>query len=244
MANKVNIVLQGKGGVGKSFIASVMAQYYYSKNKKPLCIDTDPVNATFHGFKALNVKHLDLMEDDDINPHKFDDLIDLISKSKSDVIIDNGASTFVPMSHYLISSRIPSLLKKSGLELVIHTVITGGQALNDTLNGFQKMIKQFPEDVSFVVWLNPFWGKIELEGKEFESMKFYLDNKERVSAIIKIPKYKPETFGRDLADALQAKLTFDDAIKKPESTIMSRQRISIIRSDLFEQLEIASPVLA
>lgn len=243
MANKVNIVLQGKGGVGKSFIASVMAQYYYSKKKTPLCIDTDPVNATFHGFKALNVKHLDLMEDDEINPHKFDELIDLISKSKSDVIIDNGASTFVPMSHYLISSRIPSLLKKSGLELVIHTVITGGQALNDTLNGFQKMIKQFPEDVSFVVWLNPFWGKIELEGKEFESMKFYLDNKDRVSAIIKIPKYKPETFGRDLADALQAKLTFDDAIKKPESTIMSRQRISIIRSDLFEQLEIASPVL-
>ena len=56
MAKKVNIVLQGKGGVGKSFIASVMAQYYYSKNKTPLCIDTDPVNATFHGFKALNVK--------------------------------------------------------------------------------------------------------------------------------------------------------------------------------------------
>ncbi|PXW89110.1 CobQ/CobB/MinD/ParA family nucleotide binding protein [Nitrosomonas sp. Nm84] len=243
MANKVNIVLQGKGGVGKSFIASVMAQYYYSKNKTPLCIDTDPVNATFHGFKALNVKRLDLMEDDEIDPHKFDSLIDLISKSKTDVIIDNGASTFVALSHYLISNRIPALLEKSGLELIIHTVITGGQALSDTLNGFQKMIKQFPEDVPFVVWLNPFWGKIELEGKNFESLRVYLENKNRVSAIINIPKYKPETFGRDLADALQAKLTFDDAIKQPESTIMSRQRISIIRGDLFDQLELASPVL-
>jgi len=243
MANKINIVLQGKGGVGKSFIASVMAQYYYSKKRNPLCIDTDPVNSTFHGFKALKVKHLDLMEDDEIDPFKFDALIDLISKSKSDVIIDNGASTFVALSHYLISNRIPALLERSGLELVIHTVVTGGQALNDTLNGFQKMIKQFPEDVPFVVWLNPFWGKIELEGKSFESLKVYLDNKKRVSSIIKIPKYKPETFGRDLSETLQAKLTFDDAIKKPESTIMSRQRISIIKGDLFEQLEIASPVL-
>lgn len=115
MAKKVNIVLQGKGGVGKSFIASVMAQYYYSKNKTPLCIDTDPVNATFHGFKALNVKRLDLMEDDEIDPHKFDSLIDLISKSKTDVIIDNGASTFVALSHYLISNRIPALLEKVAL---------------------------------------------------------------------------------------------------------------------------------
>jgi len=244
MANKINIVLQGKGGVGKSFIASVMAQYYYAKKKTLLCIDTDPVNATFHGFKALNVKHLNLMEDDEIDPHKFDTLIDLISQSKSDAVIDNGASTFVALSHYLISNRIPALLKRNGLELVIHTVITGGQALNDTLNGFQKMIKQFPEDVPFVVWLNPFWGKIELEGKEFESMKFYLENKSRVAAIIKIPKYKPETFGRDLADVLQAKLTFEEGIKKPGSTIMSRQRVSIIRGDIFEQLDVAAPILA
>jgi hypothetical protein len=44
-------------------------------------------------------------------------------------------------------------------------------------------------------------------------MKVYLDNKSRVSAIIKIPEYKAETFGRDLSEMLQAKLTFDDAIE-------------------------------
>ena len=207
-------------------------------------IDTDPVNATFLGFKKLNVKKLDLMEGDEIDPRKFDNLVELISKSKSDVVIDNGASTFVALSHYLISNHIPALLKEMGHELIVHTVITGGQALSDTLNGLDLMIKQFSSDITFVVWLNPFWGKIESNGKSFESMKVYLDNKSRVSAIIKIPDYKAETFGRDLSEMLQAKLTFDDAIDKPELTIMMRQRLKIVKSQLFEQLEGAQAVLA
>jgi len=242
--SKIHMILQGKGGVGKSLIASMIAQHCYSKNENLLCIDTDPVNATFHGFKKLNVKRLDLMESDEIDPRKFDDLVELISKSESDVVIDNGASTFVALSHYLIKNNISNIFKSMGKELIIHTVITGGQALIDTANGFDKSIKQFPKDVTFIVWLNPFWGKIESDGKEFESMKVYLNNKERISAIIKIPVYTPETFGRDLSEMLQAKLTFDDAIKAPESMIMVRQRLTMIRRDIFDQLDYASPVLA
>ena len=43
MAN-THTVLQGKGGVGKSFIAAILAQYMNAMGRKPLCIDTDPVN--------------------------------------------------------------------------------------------------------------------------------------------------------------------------------------------------------
>ena len=101
------MVLQGKGGVGKSLIAAILAQYNVSKGKQPLCIDTDPVNATFHGFKALNVKRLQIMDGDEINPRNFDSLVELIAPSTVDVIIDNGASSFVPLSHYLISNQVP-----------------------------------------------------------------------------------------------------------------------------------------
>ena len=78
MAN-VHMILQGKGGVGKSFIASLLAQHKIADHKNILCIDTDPVNATFAGFKALNVKRLELMDGDVINARKFDDLIELIA---------------------------------------------------------------------------------------------------------------------------------------------------------------------
>ena len=41
---KIHFVLQGKGGVGKSMIAAVLAQYLTEHDRQPMCIDTDPVN--------------------------------------------------------------------------------------------------------------------------------------------------------------------------------------------------------
>ena len=78
---KIHMVLQGKGGVGKSLIAAILAQYKTGKGTPPLCIDTDPVNATFHGFKALKVKRLQIMDGDEINPRHFDALVELLAPS-------------------------------------------------------------------------------------------------------------------------------------------------------------------
>jgi hypothetical protein len=226
--------------VGKSFIAATLAQYKASKGQKPLCVDTDPVNATFAGYKALGVKRLQIMEGDEINPRNFDTLVELVAPSKDDVIIDNGASSFVPLSHYLISNQVPALLADMGHELVVHTVITGGQALLDTVSGFSQLVSQFPTEAIFVVWLNPYWGPIEHEGKGFEQLKAYTANKARVSAIVSIPALKEETYGRDLSDMLQERLTFDEALAMDSLTIMTRQRLKIVKGQLFGQLDSAA----
>jgi len=235
MAN-IHLILQGKGGVGKSLIASILAQYQRSKGEPTLCIDTDPVNSTFLGFKALDVTQLVIMEGDEIKPRNFDRLVELIAPAKGNVIIDNGASSFVPLTHYLISNQVPALLKEMGHTLIIHTVITGSQALLDTVNGFAQVASQFPPEASFVVWLNPFWGPIEHDGKRFEQMKAYIANKDRVAAIIEIPTLKEDTYGRDLSDMLQARLTFDEALATDTLTIMTRQRLKIVKGQLYEQL--------
>jgi hypothetical protein len=238
--SKIHVILQGKGGVGKSVAAAFLAQYKAEKGQDPSCIDTDPVNATFHGYKALKVKRLQIMEADEINPRSFDTLVELIAASKGDVIIDNGASSFVPLSHFLISNQVPALLAEMGHELVVHTVVTGGQALLDTVSGFSQLVSQFPAEALFVVWLNPYWGPIEHEGKGFEQMKAYTANKGRVSAIIQIPSLKKETYGRDLSDMLQERLTFDEALAMSSLTIMTRQRLKIIKGQVYGQLENAT----
>ncbi|EDD8358804.1 conjugal transfer protein TraL [Salmonella enterica subsp. enterica serovar Enteritidis] len=237
---KIHMVLQGKGGVGKSAIAAIIAQYKAGKGQSPLCIDTDPVNATFEGYKALNVRRLNIMDGDEINSRNFDTLVELVAAAKDDVVIDNGASSFVPLSHYLISNQVPALLADMGHELVIHTVITGGQALLDTVSGFAQLAGQFPAEAPFVVWLNPYWGPIEHEGKGFEQLKAYTSNKARVSAIIQIPALKEETYGRDFSDMLQDRLTFDEALAMESLTIMTRQRLKIVRGQLFGQLDNAA----
>jgi hypothetical protein len=238
----IHMVLQGKGGVGKSMIASFIAQYKLSKGHRPLCVDTDPVNASFQAYKSLKVQHLQIMKGEDIDPRSFDQLVEQVAKAKEDVMIDNGASSFVPLSAYLITNQVPALLRDMGHQLVVHTVVTGGQALSDTVHGFAQLVKQFPAEVQFVVWLNPYWGPIEHEGKSFEQMKAYTAHKDRVSAIIRLPHLKEETFGRDLSDMLQHHLTFDEALASSTMTIMARQRLSIIKKQLFEQFA-AVPVL-
>lgn len=237
---KIHMVLQGKGGVGKSMIAAAIAQYKASKGQSPLCIDTDPVNATFEGYKALKARRLNIMDGDEINTRNFDALVELIAPTESDVIIDNGASSFVALSHYLISNEVPALLQDMGHELIVHTVVTGGQALQDTVSGFAQLAGQFPDESVFVVWLNPYWGPIEHEGKGFEQMKAYKDNKDRVSAIIQIPTLKEETYGRDFSEMLQARLTFDEALAMKTLTIMTRQRLKIVRTQIFGHLENAA----
>ena len=232
MAN-VHMILQGKGGVGKSFIAAVLAQYINAMGKKALCIDTDPVNATFHGYKALNVHKLEIMEGDEINPRHFDALVELLASSKQDAIIDNGASSFVSLSHYLITNHVPALLYEIGHRLMVHTVITGGQALRDTVSGFAQMASQFPQDVSFVVWLNPYWGLIEHEGKRFVDLKACKDHRDQVVAVIEIPALKRETYGHDLSEMLRARRTFEESLQLASLPIMVRQRLKIVRDQLY-----------
>jgi hypothetical protein len=237
---KIHIILQGKGGVGKSMIASMVAQYKYGNNETPLCIDTDPVNATFEGYKSLDVQRLHIMDGDEINTRNFDALVEMVAAAKRDIIIDNGASSFVPLSHYLISNQVPSLLQEMGHDLVVHTIVTGGQALVDTVNGFAQLASQFPAQCLFVVWLNPYWGPIEHEGKGFEQLKAYTANKGRVSAIIQIPALKEETYGRDFSEMLRNRRTFDEALADPALTIMTRQRLKIVKTQLFAQLDLAA----
>ncbi|SQC99104.1 conjugal transfer protein TraL [Enterobacter hormaechei] len=71
-------------------------------------------------------------------------------------------------------------------------------------------------------------------------MKAYTANKARVSSIIQIPALKEETYGRDFSDMLQERLTFDQALADESLTIMTRQRLKIVRRGLFEQLDAAA----
>ena len=164
MAN-IHLLLQGKGGVGKTFAAAMLAQFKSNKGEPTMNIDTDPVNSTFHGFRALDVTRIDLMEGDEINTRRFDNFVELVATATTDVIVDNGASSFVPMSHYLISNQVPSLFADMGHQTIVHTVVTGGQALMDTVNGFQQLAGQFPHEAAFIVWLNPYWDRSSTRAK-------------------------------------------------------------------------------
>jgi anion-transporting ArsA/GET3 family ATPase len=241
--SNVHMVLQSKGGVGKSMISAILAQYLSSKGSTPLCLDIDAENPTLSRFKSLNVKRLQVVEDSEINPRLFDAFIEQIDKAKAgDVIVDSGTSTYVSFAKYLASNQVPALLSEMGHKMTVHIVIVGGDAMVDTIGCFADLVTQYPVECNFVVWLNPFFGAIEENGKHFEQTKAFLANKNRVAAIVQIPKLKAETHGHDFSQMMKTQETFDEAIGNSAYTIMARQRLKLTKNEFFAALDAASVI--
>ena len=149
------------------------------------------------------------------------------------MVVDNGASSFVPLAHYLISNEVPAILADFGHSVVVHTVVTGGEMLMPTLAGFASLVTQFPAIVPFVVWLNPYHGVIDYEGKGFTDTKVYKENKARVVGIVQIPDVKKETFGIDIENMLKARRTFAEEQQAKGIVLMAKQRLKIFERNAF-----------
>jgi hypothetical protein len=232
----VHLSLQGKGGVGKSLIASILAQYLSHQAQGVRCIDSDPVNKTLSQYKILHAEPLALLREGGVDQRAFDGLMEDLLTNDGIFVVDNGASTFIPLWNYILENDVHKLLRSAGKKLFVHTVITGGQALADTLNGFGQLAES-ASDQNIVVWVNEYFGHVERDGKQFLDMKVFEDNEQKVCGTVAITKRNHDTFGRDIEDMISQKLTFDEAIRDGHFTIMTKQRLRVVQRDLFEQLD-------
>lgn len=234
---QAHFTLQGKGGVGKSLVASLIAQYLLSREEPVEVIDADPVNPTLFGYEALKVQRLDLMEGNTIVEERFDALTLRIFEEDANFVIDNGASSFVALNNYMIENDIASMIADHGKEVFIHTVIAGGSALDETITGFADMVEQMPEQVRIVVWLNEHFGKIEADGKTFDEMKIYAKNKDRVKGVVRLEK-QSQTFASAMEKMLTAKRTFAEVnmCESPYFDVMQKSRLFRIKTDIYSRI--------
>ena len=235
---ELHIILQGKGGVGKSLVASFLSQYFLEHGKTLICLDLDPVNSSLSGYGALPVSRIDnLMQDGRIKESEFDSMMDIILKSDEDmVVVDTGASSFVPLTSYLIESEAFDLLSEHGIKTTVHTVVTGGPAMAETLAGFDALGQQLPASAGLIVWLNTWFGPIQLGDDGFELLKVYKRNEERIDGIVTI-KSRSELYQANLDELLNNKMTFSGALAGTTFTVIASRRLENIRKDLWEQLE-------
>lgn len=236
-SSTVHLSLQGKGGVGKSLVASIMVQYLLARGEQVQAVDTDPVNQTLSQYKSLPVQPLKLMRDGGVDQRKFDALLERLLTEAGTFVIDSGAATFIPLWYYLLENNVFECLRKSGRRLLVHSVITGGQALHDTLSGFNQL-GETTQERNLVVWSNEFFGLVkDAEGTPLPEMAAYRKHAPKVLGMVSIVKRTQDTFGRDVEEMIAMKLTFDEAIRNGKFSIMAKQRLKIVRDDLFDQLE-------
>jgi hypothetical protein len=241
MARKVNFILQGKGGVGKSFVASLLAQHFRAGGREDVvCVDTDPVNATFAGYEAFEARRVELLDNGVVDSGRFDGLMVSIVNEDAHFVVDNGASCFIPLTKYLFESNALDVICATGREVVFHSVLTGGYGLRDTVAGFDWLAEKMPAEAKIVVWLNEFFGPIEADGKGFEQMKVYERHQDRISALLRLPKQNEQTFGRDLKTMLDQRLTFAQAKASPDFNLFAKQRISMMERQFLDQLKLVA----
>ena len=234
----IHLILQGKGGVGKTVVAGWLAEFLIHRGQPVHCIDGDPVNRSLAQYKALPVDKLDLVNQDGVVMRsRYDALIDRFLNEEAVFVVDNGATAFLPFWTYVVESNIPAVLREAGRRVYVHVPISGGEMLNDTLLGF-KTIAETAAEKSLVVWINEYFGPVARDGKTFDQMQVYLDNREKVQASVGIPQRAPDTFGANIRKMREMKLTFKEAVgMAPGFWLVEKQRLCMVRRDLFEQLE-------
>ena len=212
----VHFFLNPKGGTGKSLFSYIMAQYLSSKGLKTTCIDCDPVTPTLIAYEALHALRIDIMEDNNIEKIKFDKFVELIIAGEEDehFIIDNGTSSFVALADYLVANGIVSFLRSMGHVVTFHVIM---------------------------IWLNPFFGKIERDGKSFDQFSVFAENSKFVDAIINYPDFPKDMFGKSFALLQKDRLTFAevcDVEKAPKGyDRMTCHRLGMIRTQVFNMLD-------
>lgn len=238
MHNTVHFILQGKGGIGKTLVSTILAQWMAGQDDKPLrCFDTDQENPTFSRYKAMNVRHVPVMTDTrTIDPKRFDALMIDLLEEEGNCVIDNGANTFSPLMAYLIENDCFAMLQEAGRKVYIHVIVGGGDTLHDTATGFTTTAKA--TTVPLVLWENQHFGLLQsASGKLFTESQTYADYADRVAGRVVLSARNADTFGADIKKMNIARLTLEEVRASEKFNVMEKQRIKVVFRDLFEQLD-------
>lgn len=240
---RVNMVMGAKGGIGKSLLSCIMADYLVEKREltglaPPILMDLDPSNASFSAIQGFNVKLLDAITNDDIDKNKFDVLVEKVGNAHPEdvFLIDTGSNAYIPLMTYLNINVVPEMLMEGGVEIVIHIPIMGGSELPQTMRCFNEIGNKMPNAAQLAIWLNCRNGSIEHQGNLFESMEPYKVHKKRVKSITRIYKW-PVDMAKDISESLKNGRSFLEASQDANATMMTRQRMKMARRYMFERID-------
>jgi hypothetical protein len=133
-----------------------------------VCLDADPVNSSLHGIAALKAEPVNLFVDgsDEADLHALDAMMERLLTEKADIVIDNGASSLMALSRYLIQGGVADAIQGAGKKLIVHTLVAGGVELLQTVRGFDSIASQFPQSVDLALGIlrRGLWAQIIIIG--------------------------------------------------------------------------------
>ena len=207
----IHLFLHGKGGIGKSQMAAATGDYLMRHGSDVVCVDCDPSTDTFRRVTSLRVQFFDIMNGDEVDSSKFDEmLMAILDSGAQHAVIDSGSGAYRALVDYLMHSDMLRVLAAEGHPAFLHTVLAGGGQMTTTVDGFHKLVECFPEG-DFVVWLNPKEGPLVHQGVHVVQHEDFERYSHLVRSVIEVPQLNKGTFMKDLSRLLAQGQTFADA---------------------------------
>ena len=233
----IHLVLQGKGGIGKSVVASWLAEYLMKRSKRLYCFDGDPVNRSLAQYRSLNVEKLDLVNEEGLIVRaRYDNLLQRFATEDGVFLLDSGATAFLPLWSYMVEAEVIRFLSEMGRTVFVHCVVSGGEMLSDSLLGFDTLASSTPAR-NVIVWINEYFGPVMRDGKTFDQMNVFQKHADKVVGSVGIPQRSADTFGTTVLAMRERKLTFEEALQSDQFMLAQKSRLQIVQRDLFEQLD-------
>ena len=224
---RLDLILNGKGGVGKSFFAVNLVQFLKDKGIAHVAIDSDNENSTLKRFHP-ETRFLDLG-----NRREMDAIFTALEKSNM-VIVDCRAASTDLFLDYFAEVDLTAVLKAFGAALTL--VMPVNHEL-DSVDQVQRLAEQLGKAAGYVVVRNA-----------AHSDSFALFD----SAEVRV-RLKSELGGREitmtrlqdwLVEALNREnVTISAATKHAGFSLLDRQRLQTWQRKLFAEIESAADLL-
>lgn len=236
MENAVHFMLTAKGGCGKTFGASLLAQHFANAGLNLKGFDTDQENRDFYAYKGLPVRHVDVMQGKtSIDQKKFDGFMESLLTEDGVFVVDNGANTFTPLLGYLVENDGIAILREAGKKVFLHGVVGGGDNYDSTRKGFNDLVNN--SDAPIVLWLNEHFGDLANgDGIPFLETDEFKKHGKRLAGAVMLHKRNPQTYGEDIKKMTTARHTFAEVMASTSYSLMEKQRMRVFAKDVFEQL--------
>jgi len=224
---RLDLILNGKGGVGKSFFAVNFVQFLKDKGIAHVAIDSDNENSTLKRFHP-DARFLDLD-----NRRELDGIFAALEKANL-VVMDCRAASTGLFIEYFAEIDLPAVLAAMGVQL---TLVMPVNHEADSVDQVQRLADQFGKQSGYVVVRNA-----------AHSDSFALFESSEVRA-----QLKDKLGGREIAMArlqdwlvemLNAEnVTITAAVKHAAFSLLDRQRLQTWQRKLYGEIESVTELL-
>jgi hypothetical protein len=226
--SRIHFIGGEKGGVGKSVMARLLAQYYIDREIPFQVYDAD----LSHG--AMMRYYADYSEPVDITRYeKADQIAERTAESGATAIVDMAAQSSKPLSRWIDETGLLELAEDLGLSLTFWHVMDDG---TDSLNLLQQIFETYGEGQNYVVVRN--FGR----GSDFT----YFDESETAdlakqfnAKVIDLPALHPPTMRKidHISASFWAAANNADSHVGPTLGLLERQRVKTWLSKTYSQLD-------